>query len=203
MQVGGRRVRTMSASRGSGGTVYATASKAVELTLLWVRIPPSLLSGLPVMQCHGFTVEYRMNRPLLMCCLLALAPNVTWAQDAIVPHATLDFGVNGHPLNAASYDGPLEQQISVLKTLGLRAYRVNVNPAYPDRFGRLSQLITIARQQDIVILPVVVMNAQKYSSENTAYEDSRMMVYDLARAFDTRIAVWELGSCPREWCTST
>ena len=33
--------------RGSGGTVYAIASKAIELTLLWVRIPPSLEAFAP------------------------------------------------------------------------------------------------------------------------------------------------------------
>src|SRR5665213_1679181 len=35
------RLREHRALGGSGGTVYATASKAVELQLLWVQIPPS------------------------------------------------------------------------------------------------------------------------------------------------------------------
>jgi Glycosyl hydrolase family 53 len=107
----------------------------------------------------------------------------------------VDFGVNGHPLVAgAYYDLSLERQISLLKTLKLRTYRVNVNPAQPEKFGRLSQLITLSAHEDIRILPVIVLPPKNYSNENEAYNDAKAKVYELAKHFDARISVWELGN---------
>ena len=105
------------------------------------------------------------------------------------------FGVNGHSLSPGTYYRvSLEQQVTLLKALGLTIYRVNVNPTVPDKFARLSELITIAQHQGIQIVPVVVISAKNYSDENAAYRDAQASMYQLARQFDNRISVWELGN---------
>jgi len=107
----------------------------------------------------------------------------------------VDFGVNGHSLAAGPYsDMPLDRQISLLQSLGLKTYRVNVNPTHPDKFARLAQLIAIAEHENIRILPVVVLPPKQYSDENTAYNQAKSAMAELARQFDTRIQVWELGN---------
>ncbi len=107
----------------------------------------------------------------------------------------VDFGVNGHSLAAGPYsDMPLDRQISLLQSLGLKTYRVNVNPTHPDKFARLAQLIAIAEHENIRILPVVVLPPKQYSDENTAYNQAKSAMAELAKQFDTRITVWELGN---------
>jgi hypothetical protein len=107
----------------------------------------------------------------------------------------VDFGVNGHSLAAGPYsDMPLERQISLLQSFGLKTYRVNVNPTHPDKFARLAQLIAIAAHENIRILPVVVLPPKQYSDENTAYTQAKSAMAEMAKQFDTRITVWELGN---------
>lgn len=106
----------------------------------------------------------------------------------------VNFGVNGHPLNSGSYAGSLETQIAQLKMLGLTTYRVNVNPAYPDKYERLSQLVDIAKQEGIQILPTIIIKATDYSAENVARDDARAKTYSLVKEFATRLTVWELGN---------
>lgn len=111
------------------------------------------------------------------------------------PEQGVNFGVNGHPLSPGSYDDiSLEQQISLLKTLGLRTYRVNINPSHFERFPKLDQLITLAQREDIRILPVVVLPPKQYSDENTAYSEAKKAVYKLVKQFGDRVDVWELGN---------
>jgi hypothetical protein len=113
----------------------------------------------------------------------------------LIPERTVDFGVNGHPLNPGTYSNmPLEQQLSLLRTLKLRTYRVNVNPSHPETFAKLSELVDLARSEGIRILPVIVLPPKQYSNEDTAYDDAHAKVYRLAKQFDTRIIVWELGN---------
>ena len=77
-----------------------------------------------------------------------LTLNLIWVEAESAPNGKVNFGVNGYPLNPTTgYHESLEQQISQLKILGLRTYRVYVDPAKTDRFDRLSQLIAIAQQQ--------------------------------------------------------
>jgi Glycosyl hydrolase family 53 len=107
----------------------------------------------------------------------------------------VDFGVNGHSLAAGPYsDMPLERQISLLQSLGLKTYRVNLNPTHQDKFARLSQLIAIAEHEKVRILPVVVLPPKQYSDENTAYNQAKSAMAEMAKQFDTRITVWELGN---------
>ncbi len=107
----------------------------------------------------------------------------------------VDFGINGHPLNAESFEKmPLEQQIALLKTLGLSTYRVNINPANINKFARLSDLIALAERENIRILPVVVLPPKQYSDEDAAYNAARAATYGMAKQFETQIRVWELGN---------
>ena len=109
--------------------------------------------------------------------------------------ARVEFGINGHPLNAGSYYGlSAERQISLLVGLRLRTYRVNVNPLRADKFERLSRLVALADRAGIRILPVINLPAKQYSSGQSAYAAAKAAVYRLARRFDGRISVWELGN---------
>ena len=121
--------------------------------------------------------------------------NLIWVEAAIAANGKVNFGVNGYPLNPKTgYHESLEQQISQLKMLGLRTYRVYVDPAKADRFDRLSQLIAIAQRQRIQILPVLVLKAKNYTSEDAAYHEAKSLTYSLTKQFDGRVSVWELGN---------
>lgn len=127
-----------------------------------------------------------------VCALLCMIPAVVLARGHM--DRKVNFGVNGHPLNNGSYAGSLEQQVADLKKLGLRTYRVNVNPSDPDKYQRLSQLIAIAEKAGIRILPTIIMKAQGYSDENIAHDDAREKTYALVKQFGTHVKVWELGN---------
>jgi hypothetical protein len=138
-----------------------------------------------------------LSRCFLVFVALAIAqatPAATQTPPA-TQHKEVHFGVNGHPLNAGTYSSiSLEQQLSLLKKLKLRTYRVNVNPSYPENFDRLSDLITLAQREDVRILPVIVLPPNNYFDENAAYNDAKAKMYELAQKFDGRIHVWELGN---------
>jgi hypothetical protein len=128
-------------------------------------------------------------------CLLSFAWIAVGAEAQADWKRDVDFGVNGHPLTTGSYTKlPLEQQISLLKTLGLKTYRVNINPTHDEKFAQLSELISLAQRERIRILPVVIIPPKQYSDEDTAYNDAKAAVYNLAKQFDTQIDVWELGN---------
>jgi hypothetical protein len=119
------------------------------------------------------------------------------AQDATQPtrNRRVDFGAHGHPLNPGTYSTlSLEQQLSLLKQLGLTTYRVNVNPAHPEKFDRLSELVTLAQREEIRILPVVILPPAQFSDENAAYNTAKSAMHNMARQFGVRISVWELGN---------
>jgi hypothetical protein len=89
-----------------------------------------------------------MNGVLFLTVAMVMLPHAAFAQNT--PSRKVDFGANGHPLSVGTYsEVSLEQQISLLKSLGLRTYRVNVNPSYPDKFDRLSELISLAQHENI------------------------------------------------------
>lgn len=139
----------------------------------------------------------------LTACFLALATFACLAQEVQSQEPRYDvgkdrrvrFGVNGHPLNSGSYDQmSLEQQLSLLKSNGLRTYRVNVDPEHTQKFGRLAQLTTLAQRDGIRILPVVIIPPRQYSDEGEAYNAAEPAMYRLAKEFESHIAVWELGN---------
>ena len=134
-----------------------------------------------------------MNGVLVLTVAMAMLLHAAFAQNT--PSKKVEFGANGHPLSVGTYsEVSLEQQISLLKSLGPRTYRVNVNPSYPDKFDRLSELISLAPHENIRILLVIVLPAKQYSEESTAYGDSEAKVFRQAKQFDTRVMAWELGS---------
>jgi hypothetical protein len=106
----------------------------------------------------------------------------------------VEFGINGHPLVPGTYAEPLDRQIAQIRGLGLRTYRVNVNPDRPDTFDKLSDLVTLAGQQNIRILPVVVLAPKHFVDEDTAYARARSGIAPLVKRFGDRLTVWELGN---------
>jgi Glycosyl hydrolase catalytic core len=135
-------------------------------------------------------------RAWILSSLFFSSPISIWAQNGMERNEKVIFGINGHPLVAGAYGEPLERQISQLKALGLRAYRINISPANmtPEKMDRLTQLIAIARQQDVQLLPTIVIKADAYTREEEAYSDAETMTYGLAKKFDKSFTVWELGN---------
>lgn len=107
----------------------------------------------------------------------------------------VELGVAGHALVPGAYTQlPLERQIALLHALGLRTYRINVNPSHTNKFARLSHLLDLAQRSGIRILPVVILPPQQYSDEASAYRAARQAVGTMARQFNGRISVWEIGN---------
>jgi hypothetical protein len=78
------------------------------------------------------------------------AQGIPQTRDDDWSHRKVRFGVNGHPLNSESYERmPLEQQLPRLKAIGLRTYRVNVNPEHTEKLDTLSELTTLAEREGI------------------------------------------------------
>jgi hypothetical protein len=126
---------------------------------------------------------------------LAGGAQVEGPQDDAATRVLVRFGVNGHPLNSGSYaEMPLEQQLSLIKSIGLRTYRINVNPEHRERFDRLSELTALAGREGIRVLPVVIIPPAEYSDESEAYAAAEAAMFRLAREFDSRVRVWELGN---------
>ncbi|MGA8441345.1 MAG: cellulase family glycosylhydrolase [Candidatus Sulfotelmatobacter sp.] len=133
----------------------------------------------------------------ILSLLFFSSPISIQAQNGPERNEQVVFGVNGHPLVAGSYSEPLERQISQLKALGLRAYRININPTNmmtPEKMDRLTQLIDLARRQDVRILPTIVIKADPSTIEDQAYSAAKSMTYQLAKRFDKTLHVWELGN---------
>lgn len=123
--------------------------------------------------------------------LLGLAAGVAYSAGL----KRVDFGVNGHPLVSGSYiDIPLKQQIMLLKSIGLKTYRVNINPTHKNKFQRMSQLISLARGESIRILPNVILPPKEYSDEGAAFDEANAATYQLVKETGDGISVWELGN---------
>jgi hypothetical protein len=123
--------------------------------------------------------------------ILAMSPSRAQA----VPSAAVELGVTGHALVPGAYSRlSLERQIELLRALGLKTYRINVNPSHTNKFARLSRLLDLAQQNGVRILPVVILPPKQYSDEASAYHDARQEVAAMARQFDGRIGIWEIGN---------
>ena len=102
------------------------------------------------------------------------------------------WGANGHPL--VSYPGvPIEDQLDLLKDLGMKSYRVDVYrmETIPD----LERIIDEAELRDLEVLPILIppVNLEK-DDEEKLYETSRAFASTFVRHFGERVAVWELGN---------
>lgn len=144
-----------------------------------------------------------MRLPALAACFLAFVEITSHAQGIHLQRTQsvtsrdrrVRFGVNGHPLSSESYEHlSLEQQISLLKSIGLRTYRVNINPLHTQKFDVLSELTAIGEREGIRILPVIVISPNQYSDESEAYGAAEPAMYGLAKEFDSHIGTWELGN---------
>ncbi len=102
------------------------------------------------------------------------------------------WGVNGHPL--ASYHGvTLEEQVTALKALGVRSYRVDVQTL--DQLPRLKKLVDLAEASDVEILPVFTpkldLNA---ATAEEIYSTSKTLAYETAALLGAQVNIWELGN---------
>ncbi|MDX2263496.1 MAG: DUF4214 domain-containing protein [Hyphomicrobiales bacterium] len=116
--------------------------------------------------------------------LVGLAP--VKAQSGFV------WGVNGHPMTA--YPGvSLEQQIALVRDLGMTSYRVNVVDL--SHVPTLLDLVRIGKRYGVDILPVVT---PRVDLEKESVEDLHRKSYELAKAlvtiFKYDIRIWELGN---------
>jgi hypothetical protein len=104
----------------------------------------------------------------------------------------LIWGVNGHPL--VSYPGvSLEQQLDLVKALGMRSYRVDVTRF--DQMERFGQLVAAARARGIEILPILMPPVNLDQSDEASLQRGAFAFAEaFARRFAPDISVWELGN---------
>ena len=104
----------------------------------------------------------------------------------------LIWGVNGHPFTA--YPGiPFQQQLELVKDLGMKSYRVNIS--VPSQAPLLAKLVAAAKPLGIEILPVFTpaLNLKTESTEQL-YDRAYRMAVALISQFKDDIRVWELGN---------
>ena len=139
-----------------------------------------------------------MQRPLssmLSGFLSILMLGMSSGNAQMRPLVRVDFGINGHALVPGAYtDVSLDKQITLLRALGLRTYRVNINPSHADKFARLSRLTFLARRSGIRILPNVILPPQQYKDETSAYNDARRAMAAMASRFGSSFDIWEIGN---------
>ncbi len=115
-----------------------------------------------------------------------------WTASSVTPRADILWGVNGHPFTA--YPGiSFEQQLSYVKDLGMKSYRVNISDA---RFASdLARLVAEAKTRDIEILPVITpdLDLDRLSAKDL-YTRSFDLAVALVSRFKNDIRVWELGN---------
>lgn len=132
-------------------------------------------------------------RRCIRCALIVLAAVLTFLLS-LDAQAGLIWGANGHPL--VSYPGTtINEQLDLLKDLGVTSYRVDVGEPNPSTLTRLSALVTEGKKRGIQILPVLVFPKDlSGETEQSLYK----IGYDRARAYASRfkndIRVWELGN---------
>lgn len=102
------------------------------------------------------------------------------------------WGVNGHPFTA--YPGiDIDEQIKLIRQLGLTSYRVNISSL--DHAPGLRELIRQAKKHDIDILPVLTppLELEKLDAQ-TLYQQARAFAVHFVSRFKDDIRVWELGN---------
>lgn len=102
------------------------------------------------------------------------------------------WGVNGHPFTAYP-DIDIDEQIELIRKLGLTSYRVNISSL--DHAPRLHELLKQAKKYDIDILPVLTppLELEKLDKETLYQRAHDFAVYFVSR-FKDDIRVWELGN---------
>ncbi len=102
------------------------------------------------------------------------------------------WGINGHPFTAyAGISG--RDQISLLKDLGIKSYRVNIGDI---RFApALKELVVEAKAAGIDILPLLTpdVNLETESTQDL-YAKSHKLAFTLASGLSDQVRTWELGN---------
>ena len=106
--------------------------------------------------------------------------------------ADLMWGVNGHPFTA--YPGvSYSQQLDLIQALGGKSYRVNVSAI--SQVGPLADLVALARNRGLQILPVLTPPVDfERETPQVLYATSFNFAATLAARFKNDIRVWELGN---------
>lgn len=102
------------------------------------------------------------------------------------------FGANGHPFTA--YPGiPFIQQLDLLRELGATHYRVNLRG--DGSIAALDELLALARERDIIVLPIV---GPDVDLDRDSAPFIRRAAYDIGRSmaerYGRRVPVWELAN---------
>src|SRR5690606_35227184 len=93
----------------------------------------------------------------------------------------LIWGVNGHPFTA--YPGiPFQQQLELVKDLGMKSYRVNIS--VPSQAPLLAKLVAAAKPLGIDLLPVFTPALHPTTANHEQHYDRghRLAVARLSRS---------------------
>lgn len=128
-------------------------------------------------------------RTLRLWAVVSLVLLLTLSTSA---QADLLWGVSGHPFTA--YPGiPYRQQIELVKSLGMRSYRVNIS--FPSQAPMLAKLIAEAKPLGVDILPVLTPGLDlETESTDQLYDRAYKIATAIISQFKDDIRVWELGN---------
>jgi len=112
------------------------------------------------------------------------------------------WGVNGHPINQEAYWGNMELQMEVMKTIGLRYYRVDIpysGDGIPDSLSadRLYHLYELAVRGDITIVPIIFLPEARvlYGMDpETAYKSGFAIGAGFAHRYKGYFQYYEMGN---------
>jgi len=129
---------------------------------------------------------------LLMMIMLSLAVTGFSFGEALI------WGVNGHPMNQASYfTMPLARQLEHVTALGAGWYRFGVS--FHDlraNANRLDELVREANQRGVRLLPVLLSDLiwEESSAPERIFEEAREFGAQMASRYSGQITHWELDN---------
>src|SRR5688572_23010380 len=88
---------------------------------------------------------------------------------------SITWGVSGHPLWAYGSNMPIPKQMDMIRDLGLKSYRVDLNQASTHQMNVLSTLITEGKAEGIGILPILLPGVSEFQSESAAYSAAKAL----------------------------
>lgn len=179
---GGRAEQTLAIDEADGPstTALATPDSAIASSPAYPKpldpsLPPSSLSA---PEPAAPSAAELADRAAIKAAYAA-APDIIW-------------GVNGHPFTAYP-NITMEAQLDTVKGLGMTHYRVNLRP--DGSTYDLDQLVKLAAQRGITILPILSVDASfEKDSADMIYHKSYQIARHLAKRYAGRIKVWELGN---------
>ncbi len=102
------------------------------------------------------------------------------------------WGANGHPFSA--YPGiKYEQQLDIVRDLGLTSYRVNIS--HKQQIPALVELVNKAKARNIEILPILTPSLELDKEEpDRLQQAARNFAVTVISSLKGRVRVWELGN---------